>query len=506
MHRLAEILGSLTVATDLGAGLPSETAIATSVIATRLARMADVQGFELADVYYTGLLRFLGCTAFSHEMAHEYGLGDDLTLLRELTTVNADKPVQLVQGAWRSARGASLGTKAKAVARIVSDPKTPKKFASAHCHLAVSLAVQLAMSEGVIRSLGQIYERWDGKGQPHGLRGEAISRPARILHVAWRLAAHRALEGERGLQPLLKERGGRELDDALCRLAARHLPELLRDLDGPTRWETFLTEEPLPRIHIGKERWIAVAEAFARFTDIKSPYFLGHSKRVGELARSAAQATGANDDELDSILVAGYLHDIGRVVIPNGILDKRSALTSSERRKIEEHDYETSRILSRAEIFSDVARLASAVHERLDAKGYHRGLSASALSRSARVLACADAFVALTQDRAYRPALSVPDAVQTLSRAAEQGSLCRDSLDAVVGAAGHVLPKAAAGQSGLTEREIEVVRLIARGLTNKEIAAQLFISSKTVQRHMENVFGKIGARTRAAVAVFATKL
>ena len=195
--RLAELVGSLSLATDLAAGFAIETALRTCLLAIGLGRAVGVTGESLRDVYYTGLLRFVGCTAFAHEQAF-YGAGDDMAFSRALATVDVARPADVVVAIARKVgRGTGALARARAVVRTLADPRGPKKFAAAHCNLAMRLATRLGMSGRVVAALGQIYERWDGRGQPAGISGEAIALPARLMHVAWRAEVHRALEGPR---------------------------------------------------------------------------------------------------------------------------------------------------------------------------------------------------------------------------------------------------------------------------------------------------------------------
>src|SRR6187397_2397819 len=119
--RLAELVGALSLATDLAAGLAYETALRTSVLATGLGRVLGLRGEALRDVYYTGLLRFVGCTAYAHETAARFG--DDLALLHALTPADAGSPLSiLVTAAKRVGAGRSPLRRAAAVARVMADP------------------------------------------------------------------------------------------------------------------------------------------------------------------------------------------------------------------------------------------------------------------------------------------------------------------------------------------------------------------------------------------------
>src|SRR4051812_9041047 len=225
--RLAEVIGALSLATDLAAGFGMETALRTCVLSVEIAKGFGLRNQALRDVFYTGLLRFIGCTAFSHEQAY-YGGGDDHAFSRDLARVDAGRRAEvaltIIREVGRSTRGLR---RAQAVARTLADPAGPHKFATAHCDLAIRLAVRLGMSDGVVESLGQMYERWDGRGQPLGLARDAIALPARIMHVAFRAEVHRTLDGVDAAQRTVAARSGGELEPALVALFSANADEWL---------------------------------------------------------------------------------------------------------------------------------------------------------------------------------------------------------------------------------------------------------------------------------------
>ena len=212
--RLAELIGGLSLATDLAAGLALESAVRSCLVAVRLGGALSVQGFELQDVYYVGLLRFIGCTAYAHEMARDIANGDDLALLGAWAPVDTRDRRRCDQDGGQD--GAAAPGRWRAIAKIATDPKGPDRLFTSHCDLAVMLAERLGMSPRVITSLGQIYERFDGKGAPNRVRGETIELPARILHVAWRAALHRSLGGRAAALAMVEARAAGELDPHLC--------------------------------------------------------------------------------------------------------------------------------------------------------------------------------------------------------------------------------------------------------------------------------------------------
>jgi HD-GYP domain-containing protein (c-di-GMP phosphodiesterase class II) len=504
-HRLAELLGSLSLATDLAAGLPPETALRTAVVATRLGAAAGISDSGLADLYYTGLLRFLGCSAFAHEMAHRYAAGDDLGLLRELTTADATRRLTVLRGAWRGIdRQAGWRQRTQAFARLARQSGAGAEVGTAHCELAVALARRLNVGETVVAALGEIYERWDGDGTPAGLRGSDINLTARVVHVAWRLCAHLALSGADRAVGELQLRRGKELDPGLTSLAVRNVRSLLQGLTGTAVFTTFLDAEPTPAAPLGPNRLRDIAAAFGAFADVKSPYTTGHSQRVARFAVAGARAMGLAPRATAELENAALLHDVGRVAVTNGIWDKRTPLSRVEWNSVQTHSFETDRILRRSALLAPAAALASRTHERLDGAGYHRGSAGTAITAPARLLAAADVFAALGEPRPHRAAFDHAHSSSLLSDEAKAGRLASDAVDAVLEGAGALRDRAAVLPWALNDREIDVVRLIVRGQANKEIAGSLGIAPATAKRHLENVFGKIGSHTRAAIAVWAT--
>jgi HD-GYP domain-containing protein (c-di-GMP phosphodiesterase class II) len=499
--RLAELVGSLSLATDLAAGFALETALRTSYLAVELGRAVGLGGDQLRDVYYTGLLRFIGCTAFSHEQAF-YGGGDDLGFSRALAAVDLARPAQVVRAIVRGVgRGAGPVGRVTAIARTLGDPAGPRKFAAAHCDLAVRLAPRLGMSAGVVTALGQIYERWDGRGNPQGVAGEALALPARLMHVAWRAELHRGLDGAAAAMEVVQARAGSELDPALSARFGRHGRALLEAASAPSVWDAFLAAEPAPVVRLQPERVGSVAEAFAHFVDIKSPFTLGHSTGVARLVQAAAQALGW--PEAEDLRTAALLHDLGRVSVPNGIWDKPGPLNPAEWERVRLHAYQTERILSQSPLLASYAALAGQHHERLDGSGYHRGVPPAA--RGARLIAAADVYQAMTEDRPHRRAHAPAAAAELLAAEARAGRLERAAVEAVLAAAGQGRAVRGAWPDQLSEREVEVLCLLARGLSNKEIGARLFISAKTVQHHVAHIYEKTGVSTRPGAALYAVE-
>ena len=285
--------------------------------------------------------------------------------------------------------------------------------------------------------------------------------------------------------------------DALLSEGQRWLAEI-----GDDPYGAVLDAEPVPRRAI--DDLDRALTAVADFTDLKSPYFRGHSTCVARLATDAARSAGMADALAVGLGRAALVHDVGRVAVPSGIWDKAGPLSVSEWERVRLHPYLTERVLQRCSSLEPLADIAGHHHERADGSGYHRGASGDQLSLSARLLAAADAFQAMAEDRPHRPALRPADATASLLDDVDTGRFCRVEVDAVLAAAGQVSrPPQVARPANLTEREVDVLRLIARGHANKAVAAKLGITPKTVGHHVEHIYTKAGVTTRAGAALFA---
>ena len=201
--------------------------------------------------------------------------------------------------------------------------------------------------------------------------------------------------------------------------------------------------------------------------------------------------------------LAGLVHDLGTSGIPNSIWDKPGRLTAAEWERVRMHPYLTERILGRSRALAPLAPVAGAHHERADGSGYHKALPTQAVTPTARILAAADTYVAITEDRAHRPARPAAAAAAELVAMVAAGTLDRHAVDAVLGAAGHRSRARQRWPNGLTDREVEALGRLVRGRTAKDVARELSISVKTVGSHVEHVYAKIGVSTRAAAALFA---
>lgn len=503
--RLAELLAALSLATDAANAFPPETALRSCLLAVQLGSELGVSGSELSDIYYLTMLRYLGCTAFAHEEAAAFG-GNDRAFRNAFAGVDFQQPREVL-GAMLTRLGRDSGPagRVRAIRGFVAGGKAlaPRMFA-ANCEVASRLAQRLGLSRAVVDGLGHVFARWDGKGAPGSAAGEAIPLPARVTSLTHAVVS--VMQHSRGFDAtsMVRRRAGTEFDPTLADAFVQRAEQLMASIAGESVWEAALYSEPESRPWLPASRVDAIATAFADFADLKSPYTLGHSQAVASLAASAAQAMGMGSDDVAMLRRAGLLHHVGRVSVANGIWDKPGRLGGGEWERVRLYPYHTQRIVSRAPALRPLAPLAGGVQERLDGSGYHRGLPATALPTLLRVLAAADAYQAMTEERPHRVALAPPLAARELSSEVDAGRLDREAVAAVLGVAGHeIRERRATWPAGLTDREVEVLRLVAQARPTKLIATQLFISQETVKNHIKHIYDKVGVSSRSGAALFA---
>jgi HD-GYP domain-containing protein (c-di-GMP phosphodiesterase class II) len=249
----------------------------------------------------------------------------------------------------------------------------------------------------------------------------------------------------------------------------------------------------------------AALAAVGEFAELKSPWALGHAHGVAALCADAVVGYALPAEEAALLRRGSLVHDLGRLGVSNAIWDKPGPLGASEWERVRLHPYLGERMLSFSPALAPLGVIAVQHHERLDGSGYPRGLSGEMISRAGRLLAAADVYQALLEPRPHRPSFAPEEAAGELRAEVTAGRLDRDAVDAVLRAAGHRVRRRREAPSRLTAREVEVLRLLARGLSNKEIAQQLFISRKTVGTHVEHIYSKTGASNRAQASLFAVK-
>jgi HD-GYP domain-containing protein (c-di-GMP phosphodiesterase class II) len=447
---------------------------------------------------------YMGCTVDEDERSELFP-GD---LAEHFTHRQFGTRPEILGGVARALQtpGASLPRRSW---EVVAGLPRSLRFISGHvnalCEVAGMLAQRLGVPESVYGMFPLLTERWDGKSILGRARGEDIPLPIRIIQVARDASYQRLLGDDDYVASVLTSRAGKAFDPGVVEVFVGNISDLLGSSEvAGTAWHEVLESEPKPWLSLEGDAIDRALAAIGTFADLVSPYLTGHSSGVAELAASAAEIHGLEPAEVTTIRRAGLVHDVGRTAISSRIWDKPGPLNADEREQARLHPYQTERVLAHSSFLAEVGSIAMAHHERLDGTGYHRGLEVSSLPLAARLLAAADAFRSKTEPRPYRDAMQPEEATEVLVGKAGQGGLDPAAVAAVAKAAGQT-PPPAERPAGLTERETEVVRLLSRGLRTKQIARELDISPKTVDRHIQNAYRKMGVTSRAAATLFAAE-
>jgi len=504
---LAELMAALSLATDLGMGQPLEFALQSCVLALRLAEQLGFGAVELRTTYYQALLRYIGCNAETRMLAAVFG--DELALRTDLIHQDPSDPHYLgilVRFIRAANTGASPLRMAQAiVGGMVQTGRQLNAFFVGHCEVAGRLAERLGLDAATISAIRQVYARWDGKGVP-ALTGEAIAPEMLLVSLAQDAAYIYRLEGVDAAVALVQKRKGTLYAPKQVEVFVRHARTLFAGLDTDSSWAAVLALAPGRPHYLSDAEFDSACAAIADFADIKSPFMLGHSPGVAQLAAGAAHHCGLPEADVVTLRRAALLHDLGRVGVSAGIWVKPGPLSERDWEQVRLHAYHTERILARPAALAQLGAIASLHHERLDGSGYHRGSAALTLAPAARILAAADVFHALTEARPHRPAYTPEQAAELLRWEVQHGRLDAEVVAHVLAAAGQrVAVKHKHLVAGLSEREVEVLRLIAHGLSIRQIAQQLTIAPKTADNHIQHIYAKIGVSTRAGAALFATE-
>jgi HD-GYP domain-containing protein (c-di-GMP phosphodiesterase class II) len=501
--RVAELTVALSLATDLGTGQPLEHGLRTCWLSLAASEALGLDAAARSCVYYVALLRFVGCTSDAAETAVLAG-GDDVAFNATMAPILMAQPGEATRFFVRHL-GEELPVRRRVgrVVRALTDPGATRRSLAQHCEVGARLAARLGLRDPVCHALAHAYERWDGGGHPAGLAGEAVPQAVRIVSVARDAELWARRSGWPTAVEVLTHRRGHAYDPAVVDVVVDGGDSWLAGI-GDDPYAAVLEAEPAPIETVGAHGLDAALAAVADFTDIKSPWLRRHSTGVAGLVVPAAAAAGLSDADAATLGRAALVHDVGRVGVPNGIWDRPGPLSVEQWERVRLHPYLTERVLTRCDLLAPFGEVAACHHERVNGSGYHRRASGDQLDVGARLLAAADAYHAMTEDRPHRPALSSSDAAAQLLDELDVGRFRRGEVEAVLEAAGQALPRPVpALPAGLTEREVEVLRLIASGQLNKQAAATLGISAKTVGHHIEHIYLKCGVTTRAGATLFA---
>ena len=501
--RLIQLVGSLSLVIDLGLGQPLEHALRSAVIATRFGGLIGLKEQDCSDAYYVSLLRFVGCTAAALEMSAV--MGDEIEARGWLTPVFTGRLEEMPEAVRRHVGvGEPAEQREQTIADYMRGLARLHGTGAAQCEVAQLLAARFGVRHSIHDALGQVFERWDGFGVPRGLKADQIAVSVQVAQLAQNAELFYRKGGVATATSVIRSRAGSAHDPWLVEKFCGHAAEVLDGLDEDDAWDVAMAAEPGVPVRLSGADIEHAASAFADFADIKSPHTVGHSRGVAMLAVQGARWAGLPRQDIAAVERAALMHDIGRAGVPARIWDKPGPLTANEWERVRLHAYYTDRALARCGL-AGVSEIASQHHERMDCSGYPRGTSSRHLPITAHLLAAADAFHAMLESRPHRPALSANYAATELRRAVTAGTLHPDAVAAVLAAAGQSRERRGRQlrPAGLTERELEVVQLLARGYTDRQIAERLIVSERTAHHHVEHIFGKLGVSTRAAATVVA---
>ena len=410
---LSELISALSRALDVAEGEPPGHAVRSCLIGMRLAEALGLDPATCSDLFYALLLKDAGCSANSAHMAALFG-ADDQVAKRTSKVVNWARPFDAFLWSLRTvAPGGSLAERTARLRAIRNEGQVTRSLMQARCYRGAEIARKLGFSEATAEAIRALDEHWDGRGQPHGLRGTDIPVGGRILCLAQTVEVFLRADGPRAAYRVARKRSGEWFDPALI--------DAMHSFQTDERFWVSLEEpdvsavEPPDRVLTADDaRLDRIAEGFAAVVDAKSPWTHEHCERVCAIALGTAKLMGFEEPALRGLRRAALLHDLGKLSISNRILDKPGPLTDEERNRFRQHPLLAEQILGRVSTFVELAAVASAHHERLDGSGYPRGLAGDALSVPVRVLAVADVYEALTADRPYRPAYTPRDALELM--------------------------------------------------------------------------------------------
>jgi HD-GYP domain-containing protein (c-di-GMP phosphodiesterase class II) len=507
----AALLCALSFATGLGLDERMEHGINSAYIGMQLADVLNLPGEEREAIFYGALLKDVGCTSCAAGFAAFFP-DDELVPRSEFILVD---PTHFNDSfTWLLSSAPEDSNLPNRISRLLSYlaqcGPILKEASRGHCEIAELFARRLGFPEYVQRTVRFQWERWDGKGQAYGLKGSEVPLTARILQVALALELAHGFGGPAAARALAREQCGARFDpevvDAFLTVEKR--ADFWQPFEqGSVNSVILAMQPPTSADRMVEDKMEAVCEALADLVDVKTYESWNHSRIVAEVAVGMGSYLGLEGAELTKLRCAALVHDIGNVAIPFRILEKGDNRSASEWEYYRLHSYYTQRVLERVEPFRELAPAAAAAHEWINGQGYHRQLIGEQIPLHGRILAVADTYAQLIQQQDNQ--LEPEDALRIMrsSVGTQFDESCYDALTASLTGV-HPIKRATPvhRQLGdLTEREAEVLHLLAQGQSNPQIANILVISRKTVEHHLEHIYNKIGVTCRTSAVVYAVQ-
>ena len=415
--KLSELIASLSYALDITEGQPEGHCVRCCWIGMHLGRRLQLPESQLWDLYYTLLLKDLGCSSNAARICELY-LSDDLQFKRDFKTVGDSLPAVLQFVLKHTGLKAGLAERFRAVLTILRDgSEIAHELIATRCQRGAEIARLLRFSDDVAEGIYSLDEHYNGKGKPNGLSGSEIPLFARIALLAQVVDVFHTAHGQEEALNEVRERAGSWFDPELvnCFEEIAKDPEFWNILASPV--VAMAVQELEPSQHtvlLDEDYFDDIAAAFGQVVDSKSPYTSGHSARVALYTDMIAESLGLSEQRRRWLKRGALLHDVGKLGVSNSVLDKAGKLDISEWEEVKLHASYTETILSRISAFSELATVAAAHHERLDGKGYPRGISADQISLETRIITTADIFDAITAERPYRGATPIPKTLEIM--------------------------------------------------------------------------------------------
>ncbi|MER0238890.1 HD-GYP domain-containing protein [Fulvimarina sp. MAC8] len=415
--RLSDLLGALSFALDLTEGQLAGHCIRATYIAHHIGRRLGLPDLQLWELYYTVMLKDLGCSSNAARICELY-LSDDIGFKQDFKTLGTSLPKVLGFVVSHTGRNSPLGERLKAILNILKNGgEIVDELIETRCHRGAEIAAALRFPKAVSEGIHALDEHWNGEGRPEGRAGPAIPLYARIALLSQVADVFHSAAGPKAALAEIADRAGQWFDPHLAGVFAKVAAEpgfwdVLKRDDLADRVSEM--EPPSSLIHVDENYLDEIAQAFAKVIDSKSPFTSGHSERVAVYAEMTARQLGHSEADCRWLKRAALLHDIGKLGVSNSILDKNGKLDDEEWVAMRAHAELSESILARVPIFSEMALIGGAHHEKLDGRGYPRGLKAQEINERTRIVSVADVFDALTTDRPYRAAMPVEKALSIM--------------------------------------------------------------------------------------------
>lgn len=432
--KLSEVMSALSYALDLVEGQPQGHSVRSCILGMRIGQELKLPHSQLSDLFYALLMKDLGCSSNAAKMCYLFA-ADDRETKRSLKTVNWVNMLESLRFAVGhvAPTRSKIGKFFRLMAVAVTSKRASKELIQIRCERGANIARLFGLPESTAQAIHALDEHWDGGGHPDGTIGREIPLAARIMCLSQTAEVFYSEHGADSMRQMLRERSGNWFDPQLAGIL-QSIPDsdrLWGQLAGNSQ-EHLSEYEPDDQVLFADDgRLDRIAEGFGQVIDAKSPWTFHHSVGVADVSVGIGQAMNLAPTQLRDLRRAALLHDVGKLGVSNLILDKPAKLNADELAEIRRHPAYTQQILERVAGFSDIAHIAASHHERLDGKGYHRGLEGRQLCTMTRILCVADMYEALAAHRPYRQDLS-DDEVMSILRKNSPGGLCPIALEALV--------------------------------------------------------------------------